>query len=218
MTLIGLNSNVFTPVATGDAPAVTPTSPDVSGTSGNLNLVVGSKTYTPTAPNTADVTGSNDPTGSNNPTGSGGPSGKPETLTYYGITCYLYDGYYYDRPVKNSNEAQAAVPMGSNEAAVESSCDKKKKTDEFMALPFMDNSKISFQSADALTRAFDAGQLKIGSSYTYKNGDGRVFEAKVSYEPPKPSGSTNIDWAKAGGSVLDYGKVVGRYTNNMISW
>lgn len=69
MTLIGLNSNVFTPVATGDAPAVTPTSPDVSGTSGNLNLVVDSKTYTPTAPNTADVTGSNDPTGSKDSTG-----------------------------------------------------------------------------------------------------------------------------------------------------
>ena len=69
MTLIGLNSNVFTPVATGDAPAVTPTSADVGGTSGNPNLVVDSKTYTPTAPNTADVTGSNDPTGSKDSTG-----------------------------------------------------------------------------------------------------------------------------------------------------
>ena len=33
MTLIGLNSNVFTPVATGDAPAVTPTSAQVNNTS-----------------------------------------------------------------------------------------------------------------------------------------------------------------------------------------
>ena len=67
MTLIGLNSNVFTPVATGDAPAVTPTSADVGGTSGNSNLVVGSKTYTPTAPNTVDPTASSNVTGSSDP-------------------------------------------------------------------------------------------------------------------------------------------------------
>ena len=58
MAPIGLNLNTYTPVSTGNAPAVTPTSADV----GNSNLTIDSKTYTPTVPGTDSVTGSNDVT------------------------------------------------------------------------------------------------------------------------------------------------------------
>ena len=66
MAPIGLNLNTYTPVSTGNAPAVTPTSADVGGTGGNSNLTIDSKTYTPTAPGTDSVTGSNDGPSSEN--------------------------------------------------------------------------------------------------------------------------------------------------------
>ena len=121
---------------------------------------------------------------------SGAPSGKPQTLSCYGMTFYLYDGNYYDRAVKNNEEALSANCAGINKAAVEAWCEANKSSEveayKYRNLPSM---KPDFESYDSLVNTLDktAPTFEGSKTATYKQGK-YVYECTYHYEHANPSG------------------------------